>query len=139
MGSTASGTLAQRSQPAVQHRVLPSAEKTAAALANLDGTDFQRAVCQMLQLALLDFQSVPDGSGDGGLDGLSQNRTVAYQCYGPHRTTLNKPTVERRKAYRTKFRSDLRRIYELKPAGRDHLEHWDNALLATILTGSPKN
>lgn len=114
-------------------------DQAIAALSGLDGTKFEQAVCKLYVRGLKDFQPVPDTVGDGGLDGISDQKSTAYLCYGPTRETRAKPTRARREAYRKKFRSDLRKLYELqgKKKPKRTLCHKDNALLSEVLKHAP--
>lgn len=114
-----------------------SAEEAAACLSTRVDRDFEAAVCRLLLTAIPDFQPVPDLDGDGGLDGISDGKTIAYCCYGPTRETLGKDSKERRKNYTRKFRHDLRRLHELDTTDRK-IVHRDNLELAAILVPPPK-
>ncbi|MCA9610310.1 MAG: hypothetical protein KC619_32165 [Myxococcales bacterium] len=95
--------------------VLPSTteEEFVRLVSLLTGNEFQRQVCRMLADAYVDFQTVPVEGGDGGLDGLSHGLTHAYCCYGPDHTGKAALDKDLRNAIVKKFRSDLRRIFEV--------------------------
>lgn len=107
-------------------------------LGTLEGQDFEDAVCAFLQRCIGDFQSVPaTPHGDGGLDGYSHGRTTAYCCYGPE--AASKATaVKRKTAIVSKFRDDLRKLFELTTQGKKKLLHRDNAEIKTILVKGKK-
>jgi len=90
-------------------------------LGSLEGNAFQAEVCKRLASIYMDFQRVPDKpSGDGGLDGLSHGHTVAYCCYGPQQEPFRVNVKGLKDAIVEKFRSDLRKLFELStgPGGR---------------------
>jgi hypothetical protein len=102
------------------------------ALARLTGDAFQEEVCVRLGNAILGFQPVPrKPQGDGGLDGISHNGEHAYCCYGPEYDAAKTPK-DRTTAIVNKFRSDLRRVFELENQGTK-LVQIENKEIATIL------
>ncbi len=109
-------------------------------LALLHGTPFQDEVVRVLQRTFTGdgFQRIPPKpKGDGGLDGLSHNKTRAYCCYGPELTTG--PT-SLGKALRNKivkkFKADLQRILELENKSKK-LFHRPNTSIVHVLGDSP--
>lgn len=105
-------------------------------LRRLAGKEFQRAVCTALVHNVEAFQNLPGADGDGGLDGLSDDRTIGYCCYGTEiETSVAKTKKQKADAVVKKFTSDLRRILEVE--GRKHT-HKPNEKLEKILKGSTK-
>lgn len=85
----------------------------ARALSQLTGDDFQDEVCVRLGNAILSFQPFPaKPHGDAGLDGLSHDSEHGYCCYGPEHDEF-KTSKERTAGIVDKFRTDLRKIFEL--------------------------
>jgi hypothetical protein len=104
----------------------------ARALSQLTGDAFQEEVCVRLGNAILSFQPIPrKPQGDGGLDGISHDGEHAYCCYGPEHDTAKTPK-ERTNAIVDKFRSDLRRLFELNMDGTKVVQI-ENKEIATIL------
>ena len=87
-------------------------------LGSLEGQAFEDEVCAFLHRSFTDFQSIPAGGGDGGLDGLSHGQTRAYCCYGPEQEPFRTKTKGLKKAIVEKFKSDLRRLCELERDGK---------------------
>jgi hypothetical protein len=89
-------------------------------LSELEGKAFQDAVCRELAHAYSDFQSVPDLSGDGGVDGLTHGNTRAYLCYGPNLLLREKKKVNREITTNivNKYRQDFQRIFSLGVSGK---------------------
>jgi hypothetical protein len=101
-------------------------------LSQLTGNDFQAEVCSRLQAVILSFQSIPaKPQGDAGLDGISHNGEHGYCCYGPEPDEF-KTAKDREKAVVEKFKSDLRKLFELAFDKRK-LVRIENAEIATIL------
>jgi hypothetical protein len=101
-------------------------------LAVLSGSEFQAEVAARLQAVIPDFQTVPaKPQGDAGLDGLSHRGDRAYCCYGLEKNEF-KTDKDRVDAIVKKFRSDLRRLFELDYENKK-LTHSDNAEIPTIL------
>lgn len=101
-------------------------------LSQLTGNDFQAEVCSRLQAVILSFQSIPaKPQGDAGLDGISHNGEHGYCCYGPEPDEF-KTAKDREKAIIEKFKSDLRKLFELTLDKRK-LVRIENAEIATIL------
>lgn len=118
------------------------ADDYAAKLARLSGDPFQSEVVKTLQRTFTGngFQRIPDKpQGDGGLDGLSHGRTRAYCCYGLELDhgpgTL--PAALRKKIV-DKFKSDLRRLFELESKS-SKLVPVANESLASVLGDAPKS
>jgi hypothetical protein len=89
-------------------------DEYAASLEALSGAIFQAEVCARLQTFIIGFQTVPDKPhGDAGLDAFSDHGERAYCCYGPEHDQFKTPK-QRETAIVTKFRSDLRRLYEVE-------------------------
>jgi hypothetical protein len=104
----------------------------------LDGNDFQDEVSAYLQGVIIDFQVVPaNPQGDAGLDGFSHHGERAYCCYGLEHNTF-KNNKEREDATVEKFRSDLRRLYELDTDGKTKLVVKENKEIKTILPDGMK-
>jgi len=101
-------------------------------LASLSGKVFQDEVTARLQAFINDFQPVPASPhGDAGLDAISHRGERAYCCYGLEHD-LFKTNSKREAAIIDKFKSDLRRIFELE-FDRKKLKHSENPEMATIL------
>lgn len=89
-------------------------QEYAESLAALSGNDFQAEVCARLQSVILDFQTVPaKPQGDAGLDAFSHGGKRGYCCYGLEHDQF-KTNKAREKAVVNKFKSDLRRLFELE-------------------------
>jgi hypothetical protein len=94
-------------------------QKYAETLSILTGTIFQDEVSARLQTAILDFQTIPTKpGGDGGLDGLSDNCAIGYCCYGPEYDSF-KDEKEFTADVIKKFKSDLRKLFEVRSAKED--------------------
>jgi hypothetical protein len=107
-------------------------DEYAASLANLSGNDFQAEVCARLQTFIIGFQTVPSKpQGDAGLDAFSYHGERAYCCYGLEPSAF-KTDRERVNAIVDKFKSDLRRLYELK-SNKKVLQHHPSPEMATII------
>lgn len=116
-------------------------------LSALTGNPFQEVIVQLLLRRFPSFQSVPaKPHGDGGVDGLSHNQTRAYCCYGLEYVPTDKKTDVRRKLCE-KYRSDLRRIFEVTPSKskqgstrsrKPALEHEPNTELEAIFAAGAK-
>ena len=101
-------------------------------LAALSGDDFQREVTARLQSFINDFQPIPaNPQGDAGIDAISHQGEHAYCCYGLIHDVF-KTNKKREDAIVEKFRSDLRRMFELEFEQRE-LKCIENAELGTIL------
>ncbi|HVZ33200.1 MAG TPA: hypothetical protein VG963_12290 [Polyangiaceae bacterium] len=89
-----------------------------------------------------DFQHIPPKpQGDAGLDGLSHGFSVAYCCYGPEQEPSKVNARGLAKEIIKKFRSDMRRLFELEPKGKGKkatLAHRRNGEMATILPSGRK-
>lgn len=112
-----------------------------AALSLLEGDAFEEAVVGHLSRAIDDFQPIPRKGGDGGLDGLSQNGSVAHCCYGPQEARLATALDKKlRRKIVEKFRDDLRRLFELEPRSKPkrRLVHAANAVLAGVIGATRK-
>lgn len=106
-------------------------------LSELEESAFQRAIVQRLLVVLNSFQSVPTyPQGDGALDGHSHKGTRAYCCYGLKYDAAKKPN-QRVKQIVSKFSSDLRRLYEIEPKGKNKLLHKENDALMSIFGAVP--
>jgi len=89
-------------------------DEYAASLEALSGTDFQAEVCARLQTFIIGFQTVPaKPHGDAGLDAFSDHGERAYCCYGPEHDEFKNAKL-RETAIVNKFRSDLRRLFEVE-------------------------
>lgn len=89
-------------------------DEYAHSLAALTGNDFQNEVSARLQSVIIDFQNVPaKPHGDAGLDAFSHGGERAYCCYGPEHNAF-KTNKQREDAIVDKFKSDLRRLFELE-------------------------
>lgn len=98
----------------------------------LSGNEFQDEISAYLQAVIIDFQVVPaNPQGDAGLDGFSHHGERAYCCYGPEHNAF-KQNKEREDAIVDKFKSDLRRLYELDTNGMK-LVVKENKEIETIL------
>jgi hypothetical protein len=117
--------------------VLTAEHEFAQRLGTLEGQDFQDEVCRFLRRSLRDFQDIPaKPQGDGGLDGLSHDFTVAYFCYGPEQEPSKVKARGLANDIIDKFRGDLRHVFELVAKGRGantKLVHSPNTELPTIL------
>lgn len=106
-------------------------------LAALTGNDFQAEVCARLRSVILGFQPVPaKPQGDAGLDGFSHDGERGYCCYGPERSEF-KTNKTREKGVVEKFKSDLRRLFELE-FNNGKLVCSENPEMATILPKGKK-
>jgi hypothetical protein len=106
------------------------------ALSELEEKAFQRAIVQRLLVALNNFQSVPASpQGDGALDGYSHNGANGYCCYGLTYDAAKTPK-QRSKQLVNKFSSDLQRIFELIPKGKN-FQHKDNEALMRVFGALP--
>jgi len=106
-------------------------------LASLSGDAFQDEVTARLQAFINDFQPVPaTPQGDAGLDALSNRGKHAHCCYGLEHDNF-KTNQKRESAIIAKFKSDLRRIFELEFDNKK-LKHSDNPEIATILPQGEK-
>jgi hypothetical protein len=107
-------------------------QEYARTLSELAGDDFQVEVCARLQGVILSFQSIPSNPhGDAGLDGISHDGEHGYCCYGPEHDAFKKPK-DRERAIVEKFKSDLRRLFELDFKSKK-LGRIENKEMATIL------
>ena len=104
-------------------------------LGTLEGDDFQDEVCERLRRLIADFQSIPaKPSGDGGLDGLSHGQTRAYCCYGPEQDPVKlKAKGDLKEDIVEKFRSDLRKLFEVEIGPNNRAVHAENKELSTII------
>lgn len=103
----------------------------------LSGNDFQDEVSAYLEGVIIDFQVVPASpQGDAGLDGFSHQGQRAYCCYGPEHNAF-KENKEREDSIVEKFKSDLRRLYELDTDGTK-LVVKENKEIKTILPDGTK-
>lgn len=101
-------------------------------LAALSGNDFQAEVSARLQSVIVDFQTVPaKPQGDAGLDAFSHGGTRGYCCYGLEHDQF-KTNKKREEAIIDKFRSDLRRLFELGFQSAE-LTRVENPEMASIL------
>ena len=108
------------------------------ALSELEEFAFQRAIVSRLLVALNNFQTVPSSpQGDGALDGHSHKGTRGYCCYGLKYDAAKTP-YQRSKQIAAKFSSDLRRLYELEPKGKNKFIHKDNNALLSIFGAVPR-
>jgi hypothetical protein len=113
------------------------AEQYSESLAKLSGNAFQAEVCARLQGVVLSFQTVPaKPKGDAGLDGFSHGGARGCCCYGPEHDEF-KTAKSRETAIIKKFRSDLRRLFELK-SKKKSLVHKDSPEMAHILPTGQK-
>jgi hypothetical protein len=105
----------------------------------LEKEEFEEEICAFLGTYIADFQRVPaKPSGDAGLDGLSHGQTHAYCCYGPEQEPWKKNLSGLKDDILEKFRSDLRRLFELKFDAKNKLIPNPNAEMATILAPGRK-
>jgi hypothetical protein len=103
----------------------------------LSGNDFQDEVSAYLKGVVIDFQVVPaNPQGDAGLDGFSHHGEIAYCCYGLEHNAF-KDNKEREDSIVEKFKSDLRRLYELDTDGKN-LVAKENKEIKTILPDGTK-
>jgi hypothetical protein len=110
-------------------------------LRELEGQDFEDEICAFLQKCVTDYQTVPAlPHGDAGLDGHSHGQSHAYCCYGPEASS--KSTAAKLKpAIINKFRSDLRKLFELETQGNGRaakLVHCETVEMKTILAPGKK-
>ena len=102
-------------------------------LGALEREPFEEEVCRFLRRSVHDFQHVPaKPQGDAGLDGYSHQQTVADCCYGPEEPSKLTPKALAKKIIE-KFRDDLRRLFEVKPQGKNKLVHAPNNEMPTIM------
>lgn len=102
-------------------------------LGALEGDAFEEEVCARLLNFIADFQRVPSKpGGDAGLDGLSHGQTHGYCCYGPEQEPFKKNTRGLQSDILKKFRSDLRRLFELEFEEKKLVER-PNVEMKTIL------
>lgn len=112
-------------------------EEYARRLAELSGEEFQAEVCARLYHAILGFQTVPaKPHGDAGLDGFSHGGKRGYCCYGLEHNAFASDK-QREKAVIKKFKSDLRRLFELD-LEKKKLVHITCPEMATILPNGQK-
>lgn len=82
---------------------------------------FQEEVCTALQQTFTGFQPTQPG-GDGGIDGLADNYTTAFCCFGPDLQPTPKLTPKKlAQKIVGKFREDLERILELEWAKKAYV------------------
>lgn len=121
---------------------LSSADEYARKLAILGGNDFEDEVVVALQQTDHAFQRVPrKPNGDGGLDGISHQRTVVYCCYGLELVhepglTATQRRKELVKKVVSKFKGDLMRILELE-FQKKQLRQTRNRVLEGLYRSSP--
>ncbi len=117
--------------------VLIAEREFAQRLGVLEGQDFQDEVCRFLRHNMNDFQHVvAKPHGDGGLDGLSDDYTTAYFCYGPEQEPSKVKARGLASEIVRKFREDIRHLFELESKGKGGkatLSHTPNTQLGTIL------
>ena len=107
-------------------------------LGGLEGAVFQAEVCAALLRCYDDFQAIPDRpQGDGGLDALTHELSRAYCCYGPEQEQFKVNTRGLTADIKKKFRSDLRKLFELKTTN-GKLAHSENRELGTIIPAGRK-
>jgi len=106
----------------------------------LVGDDFEKEIVAAFQEADHGFQRIPRKGGDGGLDGLTNGRTVAFCCYGPEAPKGKMSNAKRSEKYRKKivqkFKRDLMRLLELKTENRK-LAKTTNKILPKVLGDNP--
>ena len=113
--------------------MIDNAKEYARHLGSLEGSAFQAEVCAFLLRCYCDFQVVPEKpSGDGGLDGISHRLSRAYCCYGPEQEPFKKNTRGLTADIKKKFRSDLRKLFELRLKNRKPVQS-ESRELGTIL------
>jgi len=106
-------------------------------LSELSGIEFQDEVCARLYHSILGFQTVPSKpQGDAGLDGFSHGGKRGYCCYGLENipSATNK---QRESAIVKKFKSDLRRLFELEHKNKK-LVHAQSPEMSKILPKGTK-
>ena len=112
-------------------------EEYAERLAELSGIEFQDEVCARLYHSILGFQTVPSKpQGDAGLDGFSHGGKHGYCCYGLENNPLA-TNKQRENAIVKKFKSDLRRLFELEPKNKK-LVHTESPEMSKILPKGTK-
>src|SRR6266481_3320695 len=112
-------------------------EEYAERLAELTGIEFQDEVCARLYHSILGFQTVPSKpQGDAGLDGFSHGGKHGYCCYGLENNPLA-TNKQRENAIVKKFKSDLRRLFELEPKNKK-LVHTESPEMSKILPKGTK-
>jgi hypothetical protein len=112
-------------------------QQYASTLASLSGSHFQSEVCARLQGFILSFQTIPaKPHGDAGLDAFSHKGKRGYCCYGMEPDEF-KTNHQRETALTNKFKSDLRRLFELVP-DKKRLRHQESPEMATILPAGKK-
>lgn len=103
-------------------------------LGALEKDAFEDEVCARLGNCVSDLQRIPrKPSGDAGLDGLSHGQTRAYCCYGPEQQPFKMNTRGLVSDITKKFRSDLRKLFELEHRGKSGLVQKPTPELKTIL------
>jgi hypothetical protein len=117
---------------------VPPHVECARKLAQLEGDDFEEAITGLLANNHQDFQSIPAApQGDGGLDGLAENFTVGYCCYGIENVDTLVPKAIAQKTL-DKFKADLMRILEFDPNKLKQPTLYPNTTLAKVLPANTK-
>lgn len=101
-----------------------------------EGDDFENAAYLFFARHFIDAQQVPAiPQGDGGIDFYTHGGTVGYCCYGPEAESRN--TTAGRKELKTKiitkFKGDLKRIFELEENRSGKCNHRKNDGLESVL------
>jgi hypothetical protein len=116
-----------------------NATEYAKLLSALEKEEFEEEICAFLGTFIADFQRIPaKPRGDAGLDGLSHGQTHAYCCYGPEQEPWKKNLKGLKDDILEKFRSDLRKLFELEFDKNKKLIRNVNAEMATILAPGRK-
>ena len=103
-------------------------------LGGLEGDGFEDEVCARLGTCIADFQRIPrKPKGDGGLDGLSHEQTRGYCCYGPEQEPFKKKLKGLEEDILRKFRSDLRKLFEIEYDTKKNLITKPSSELHTIM------
>ncbi|WP_147443650.1 hypothetical protein [Corallococcus sicarius] len=117
---------------------VPPHVECARRLALLEGDDFEVAITGLLANNHQDFQSIPAApQGDGGLDGLAENFTVGYCCYGIENIDTLAPKAVAKKTL-DKFKADLMRILEFNPKKPKKLIPHPNTTLSKVFPAKTK-
>lgn len=106
-------------------------------LQSINGLPFQTVIETIVVNKHGDFQTVPRTPGDGGLDGISDNNSIVYCCYGLDLKSIRDNKAQRSKVV-SKFKEDINKIFEVKTVkGKFAVE--ENKTLAGVLGKQSKN
>lgn len=105
----------------------------------LDGIEFQDEIVKLYAESKNDFQPVRAAGGDGGSDGLFNEKSSNLCCYGIDHKITSQDKKDNESKIKTKFEDDLKRILELDSKGKGKKKqfnhHENKKLLALLPTG----